>query len=56
MRRWLVVFLTLLVVAGAIYVLLSSPEWVTKTDPDHGQIDSESRSKLREVLREERGG
>jgi uncharacterized membrane protein len=55
-RRWLVVFLTLLVVAGAIYLLLSSPEWGARTDPDHGLIDSESRSKLREVLREERGG
>ena len=55
MRRWLVVFLALLVVAGAIYLLLSSPGSVAEKAPDHSQIDSESRAKLREVLREERG-
>ncbi len=40
--------LALLAAAGALYLLLSSPE------PDHAQIDSESRAKLREVIREER--
>jgi len=54
-RRWLVVFLALLVVAGAIYLLLSPMEPVTQRAPDHTQIDSESRAKLREVLRKERG-
>ena len=49
MRRWLVVSLALLVAAGAVYLLLSF------RTADHGQIDSESRAKLREVLREERG-
>ena len=55
MRRWLVVFLALLVAAGAVYLLLSSTEPLTRRAPDHDQIDSESRAKLRELLREERG-
>jgi hypothetical protein len=54
-RRWLVVFLALLVTAGAVYLLLSSTERLTQRAPDHDQIDSESRVKLREVLRKERG-
>ena len=55
MRRWLVVSFALLVAAGAIYLLLSFPGSVSETAPDHDQIDSESRARLREVLREERG-
>ena len=55
MRRWLVVFLALLVAAGAVYLLLSSTEPLTQRAPDHDRIDSESRARLREVLREERG-
>ena len=55
MRRWLVVFLALFATAGAIYLLLSTTEPVTPQVPDHNQIDSESRAKLREVLRKERG-
>ena len=55
MRRWLVVFLALLVAAGAVYLLLSSTGPLTQRAPDHDQIDSESRARLREVLREERG-
>jgi len=47
-RRWTVAMLALLAAAGALYLLLSSPE------PDHEPIDAESRAKLREVLREER--
>jgi hypothetical protein len=54
-RRWLVASLALLVAAGAIFLLLSSPEPVAERAPDHTEIDSESRAKLREVLREERG-
>jgi len=54
-RRWLVVSFALLVVAAAIYLLLSFPGSVSERAPDHGQIDSESRAKLREVLREEPG-
>jgi hypothetical protein len=54
-RRWLVVAFALLVAAGAIYLLLSSTGSVSERTPDHGEIDSESRAKLREVLREERG-
>ena len=54
MRRWLVVFLALLVTAGAVYLLLSSTEPLTQRAPDHTQIDPESRAKLREVLRKER--
>ena len=49
MRRWPVVMLALLAAAGAIYLLLSSPE------PDHDPIDAESRAKLREVIRQESG-
>ena len=55
MRRWLVVFLALLVAAAAVYLLLSATQPVTQRAPDHGQIDSDSRAKLEEVLREERG-
>ena len=55
MRRWLVVFLALLVAAAAVYLLLSAAQPPTQRAPDHSQIDSESRAKLREVLREERG-
>ena len=55
MRRWLVAALALLVAAGAIFLLLWSPAPVTETPTDHTQIDSESRAKLREVIREERG-
>jgi hypothetical protein len=51
-RRWLVVFLALLVAVGAIYLLLSATE--PQRAPDHTQIDAESRAKLREVLRKER--
>jgi hypothetical protein len=54
-RRWLVAFLALIAAAGAIYLLLSFREPVAEGEPDHDQIDSESRAKLREVLREERG-
>ena len=54
MRRWLVVFLALLVAAGAVYLLLSATEPVTQQATDHDQIDAESRAKLREVLRKER--
>jgi archaellin len=54
-RRWLVVLLALLVAAGAAYLLLSTTGPVTQQAPDHTQIDSESRAKLREVLREEAG-
>ncbi len=53
--RWLVASLALLVAAAAIYLLLSSPAAVNERTPDHTQIDAESRAKLREVLREERG-
>jgi hypothetical protein len=53
-RRWLVALLALIAAAGAIYLLLSSREPVGERAPDHPQIDSESRAKLREVLREER--
>ncbi len=53
MRRWLVVFLALLVAVGAIYLLLSATEPMTPRAPDHTQIDPESRAKLREVLRKE---
>ena len=55
MRRWLVVSFALLFAAGAVYLLLSSPEWGPESAPDHGQIDSESRARLRGVLREEPG-
>ena len=55
MRRWLVVLLALLAAAAAVYLLLSSTEPVAQRAPDHTQIDSESRAKLREVLRKERG-
>ena len=48
MRRWPVAILALLVAATAVYLLLSSSE------PDHPRIDSESRAKLLDVLREER--
>jgi hypothetical protein len=41
--------------AGAVYLLLAPREPATRTDPEHTQIDPESRAKLREVLREERG-
>jgi len=54
-RRWLVVSLVLLFAAGAAYLLLSATEPTTKRAPDHTQIDLESRAKLREVLRKERG-
>jgi hypothetical protein len=54
-KRWLVAFLALLATAAAVHLLLSSPEPVTERPRDHGQIDLESREKLREVLREERG-
>jgi hypothetical protein len=54
-RRWLVALLALIAAAGAIYLLLSSREPVGEGEPDHAQIDSESRAKLRQVLREERG-
>jgi hypothetical protein len=53
-RRWLVVFLALLVTAGAVYLLLSPTEPTLQQAPGHTQIDSESRAKLREVLRKER--
>ena len=55
MRRWLVAMLALIAAAGAIYLLLSSREPMREGAPGHPQIDSESRAKLREVLREERG-
>lgn len=55
MRRWLVVSLALLIAAGAFYLLLSFPESLSCRATDHGQIDSESRARLLEVLREERG-
>ena len=55
MRRWLVVSLVLLFTAGAVYLLLSATEPVAERAPDHTQIDSESRARLREVLRKERG-
>ena len=55
MRRWLVVLLALLVAAGAVYLLLSTTAPERQRAPDHPQIDSESRAKLREVLRKERG-
>jgi hypothetical protein len=54
-RRWLVVSLVLLFAAGAVYLLLSATEPVTERPPDHTEIDLESRAKLREVLRKERG-
>jgi uncharacterized membrane protein len=54
-RRWLVAFLALFVAAAAVYLLLSSTEPATEQVRDHGQIDAESRAKLREVLRKERG-
>jgi hypothetical protein len=54
-RRWLVASLALLVAAAAIFVLLSSPDPLVERAPDHGEIDDESRAKLREALREERG-
>jgi len=47
-RRWLLAFLGLLIAVGAFYWLLSPGE------PEHNQIDAESRAKLREVLREDR--
>jgi hypothetical protein len=47
--------LALVAAAGAVYLLLSSREPVGEGTPAHPQIDSESRAKLREVLREERG-
>ena len=55
MRRWLVVSLALVIAAGAVYLLLSFPKSLSFRATDHGQIDSESRARLREVLREERG-
>ena len=57
MRRWLVALLALIAAAGAIYLLLSSGEPVGEgeRDLDHAQIDSDSRAKLRQVLKEERG-
>ena len=55
MRRWLVVSLALLVAAGAVYLLLSTTTLERQRTPDHTEIDSESRAKLREVLRKERG-
>ena len=55
MRRWLIVLFALLAAAVAVYLLLSSTEPATPRAPDHTQIDSESRDKLREVLRKERG-
>jgi hypothetical protein len=48
-----VVALALLAAGTAIFLLLSSPEPVGDGAPDHTQIDSESRAKLHEVLREE---
>jgi hypothetical protein len=54
-RRWLTVLLALLAAAAAVYLLLSSREPVAQRAPDHTEIDSESREKLREVLRKERG-
>jgi len=54
-RRWLVVALALLAAGAAFHLLLSPPEPMTERAPDHAQIDSESRAKLREVLREETG-
>jgi hypothetical protein len=53
MRRWLVASLALLAAAGAVYLLLSFPELVSLRSEDHGEIDPESRARLREVLREE---
>jgi hypothetical protein len=53
-RRWLVALLALIAAAGAIYLLLSSREPVGEGEPNHAQIDAESRAKLREVLRKER--
>jgi hypothetical protein len=41
--------------AGAIYLLLAPREPATGTDPEHPQIDPESRARLEQVLREERG-
>ena len=43
MRRWLVVFLALLVAVGAIYLLLSATEPITPRAPDQTEIDPESR-------------
>jgi hypothetical protein len=54
-RRWLVVALALLAAGAALFLLLSSPQPVPERSPDHTQIDSESRAKLRKVLREETG-
>jgi hypothetical protein len=54
-RRWLIVLFALLAAAVAVYLLLSSTEPATPRTPDHTQIDLESRDKLREVLRKERG-
>jgi hypothetical protein len=54
-RRWLIVLLALLAAGAAIHLLLSAADPVTEPAPDHAEIDSESRAKLREVLREERG-
>jgi hypothetical protein len=45
--------LALIAAAGATYLLLSSRDPVEEGTPAHPQIDSESRAKLREVLREE---
>jgi hypothetical protein len=51
--------LALIAAAGAVYLLVSSREPsrepVGEGTPAHPEIDSESRAKLREVLREERG-
>ena len=55
MRRWLVAFVALLVAAAAVYLLLSPTQPLTERARDQRQIDAESRAKLREVLREERG-